>query len=77
MKIGNKAQRTACFTNLGFPGGSLVTNPPAVQETRALDGEDSPGGGNGNPLQYSCLEKSMDRAAWQATVHGVIKSDTT
>ena len=34
----------------------------------------SPGDGNGNPLQYSCLEKSRDRGAWQATVHGVTKS---
>ena len=34
------------------------------------------GGGNGNPLQYSCLEKSMDGGAWWATVHGVIKSRT-
>ena len=34
----------------------------------------SPGEGNGNPLQYSCLENSMDRGAWQATVHGVAKS---
>ena len=37
----------------------------------------SPGEGNGNPLQYSCLENSMDRGAWQATVHGIEKSDTT
>ena len=36
--------------------------------------EDSPGEGNGNPLQYSCLENSMDRRAWQATVHGVANS---
>ena len=36
----------------------------------------SPGGGHGNPLQYSCLEDSMDRGAWQATVHGVAKSRT-
>ena len=36
----------------------------------------SPGEENGNPLQYSCLENSMDRGAWQATVHGVIKSWT-
>ena len=34
----------------------------------------SPGEGNGNPLQYSCLENFMDRGAWQATVHGVTKS---
>ena len=36
----------------------------------------SPGGGNGNPLQYSCLENPMDRGAWRATVHGVVKSWT-
>ena len=36
----------------------------------------SPGEGNGNPLQYSCLENPMDRGAWQATVHGVTKSRT-
>ena len=36
----------------------------------------SPGEGNGNPLQYSCLENLMDRRAWLATVHGVAKSQT-
>ena len=36
----------------------------------------SPGEGNENPLQYSCLENSMDKGAWQATVHGVTKSQT-
>ena len=36
----------------------------------------SPGEGNGNPLQYSCLENPMDRGAWQAIVHGVAKSWT-
>ena len=35
----------------------------------------SPGGGNGNPLQYSCPENPMDRGAWWATVHGVTESD--
>ena len=35
-----------------------------------------PGGGNGNPLQYSCLGNPMDRGAWRATVHGVTKSQT-
>ena len=37
----------------------------------------SPGEGNGNPLQYSCLENPMDRGAWRATVYGVTESDTT
>ena len=37
----------------------------------------SPGGGHGNPLQYSCLENPMDRGTWWATVHGVAESDTT
>ena len=36
-----------------------------------------PGGGHGNPLQYSCLENPMDRRAWWATVHGVIKTEAT
>ena len=56
-----------------FPGVSVVKNPPAMQETwvRSLGWEDSPGGGHGNPLQYSCLENPMDRGAWQATVYTV------
>ena len=36
-----------------------------------------PGGGNGNPLHYSCLENPMNRGAWQATVHGVAELDMT
>ena len=61
---------------------SLVTqmlkNLPAMQGNLGLIpglGR-SPGGGHGNPLQYSCLENSMDRGAWQATVYGSVKSWT-
>ena len=56
----------------------MVKNLPAVQETwvRSLGQDNSPGEGNGNALQSSCLEDSMDRGAWQATVHGVAKSQT-
>ena len=55
-----------------------VKNLSAMQETQAqsLGRERSPGEGNGYPLWYSCLENSMDRGAWQATVHKVTKSRT-
>ena len=61
----------------GFPSGS-VKNLPAIQETWvwALGSGRSPGEGNGNPLQYSCLENSTNRGAWQGTIHGVTKSWT-
>ena len=51
----------------------MVKNPPvnAGDMGSILGSGRSPGEGNGNPLQYSCLEKSMDRGVWQATVHGV------
>ena len=64
----------------GFPGGSAVKNPPAnAGDTGSIPGSGgSPGGGNGNPLQCSCLENPMDRGAWWATVHGAAKeSDAT
>ena len=54
--------------------GSAVKNPPAMKETRIRSPGRSPGEGNGNPLQYSCLENPMDREDWWATVHGVAKS---
>ena len=62
----------------GFPGGSVVKHPPAnAGDTGSIPGLGrSPGAGNGSPLQYSCLENSMDRGAWQATVHGITKSPT-
>ena len=66
---------------MGFPSGAVVKNLP----DNAEDARDMglipglgrpPREGNGNPLQYSCLENSVDRDAWQATVHGVAKSQT-
>ena len=59
----------------GFPGGSVVMNPPAnAEDIYSIPGSGrSPGKGNGNPLQYSCLENSVDRRAWQAIVCGVTK----
>ena len=57
----------------------VVKNPPAnVGELRAVGPipglQRNPGGGHGNPLQYSCLENPMDRGAWQAMVHRDTKS---
>ena len=53
----------------------IVKNLPAMQETRVQSlGWEDLGEGNGNPLQYSCLENPIDRGAWQARVHGVAKS---
>ena len=63
---------------MGFPGSSVVKNPPA----NAGDMGSFPGSGrssregNGNPLQYSCLENPMDKGAWWAIIHGVTKSQT-
>ena len=68
---------------IGFLGGAVVKNPPANAGDGWVVGSipgsgRSPGGGNGNPLQYSCLENPMDRGDRQATVYGVTKeSDTT
>ena len=64
--------------HLGFPSGSdgkeYACNAGDLGSVPGLGR--SPGEGNGNPLQYSCLENSMDRGAWQATVHWVAKSRT-
>ena len=59
----------------------VVKNPPAsagdVRYLGSIPGLGrSPGGGHGNPLQYSCLENPMDRGAWRVTVHGVAESQT-
>ena len=65
---------------MGFPGGSVVKNLPAnAGGVGSIPGLGrSPGEGNGNPLQYSCLGNPMDGGAWRAAVHGVTKeSDMT
>ena len=61
MESGSDGKESAC--NVGDPGSMPRS-------------ERSPGGGNGYPLQYSCLENSMDRGTWWATVHGVTKGQT-
>ena len=62
----------------GFPGGSEVKASACnAGDVGSISGsESSPGEGNGNPLQYSCLENPKDGGAWWATVHRVAKSQT-
>ena len=70
------------LTDWGFPGGApVVKSPPAkagdIRDASSIPGSGrSPGGGHGNPLQYSYLENLMARGAWWVTVHGVEQSQT-
>ena len=67
-----------------FPGGPVAKNPPANAGAAGATGAvgsilgsgRSPGGGNGKPLQYSCLKNSMDSRAWRFIVHVVAKNQT-
>ena len=79
------AQSTRCLLSILFieqkkkilfQVALVVKNPPAdARDAGSIPGSGrSPGEGTANPLQYSCLEKSMDRGAWQATVHGATKN---
>ena len=63
---------------MGFPGGSVSKESAcSAGDPGSIPGSGrSPGGGNGNPLQYSFLENPMDRGAWWATVHKIAKSQT-
>ena len=66
---------------MGFPGGSVVNNLPAnagdTGDVGLIPGSGRfPGVGNGNLFQYSCWDNPMDRGTWQATVHGLAKSQT-
>ena len=76
------AQETCIYNPLslveGFPGGSEGEESACnAGDLGSIPGLGRPPGeGKGNPLQYSCLENPMDGGAWQATVHGVTKSQT-
>ena len=87
--MGENTKNTVGFMPSGSDGllalclvAQMVKNPPAMQETWVRDLGSIPGlgrfpgEGNGNPLQYSCLENPMGRGVWQATVHGITKSWT-
>ena len=83
---GRNSLRETFFRGMyGSDGASqvvlVVKNLPAsagdIRDAGSIPGLGrSPGGGHGNPLQYSCLQNPMDRGAWRATVHGVTKSWT-
>ena len=67
------------MADMGFPGGSDCKESDCnMGDPGSIPGSGrSPGEESGCPLQYSCLENSMDRGDWQATIHGVTESDTT
>jgi len=79
---GAEIHTQVCLTQglkLFSTGGSVVKNLPASSGVTGHLGSTpgsgrSPGRGNGNPFQYSCLENAMDRGAWQTTIHGVAKT---
>ena len=77
-KLKSHIHLESCKASEGFPGGSEVKAPACnAGDLGSIPGSGRfPGEGNGNPLQYSCLENPMDRGAWWATVHGVPKSWT-
>ena len=64
------------FSSLGFPGSSVSKESSSNSgDPGSIPGLGrSPGKGDGNPLQYSCLENPMDRGAWQATVYGLARN---
>ena len=67
---------------MGFPGDTSGKEPPptnagGIRDVGLIPGSGkSPGGGHGNPLQYTCIENPMIRGAWRATVHRIVKSQT-
>ena len=79
LKPNSQKKKTRCVeksSRHGFPGGSAVKKLPANTgdegDVGSIPGSGgSPAGGNGNPLQYSCLKNPMDRRAWGVTIHGL------
>ena len=71
----SKLNYVCVYINTGFPGGSVVKNPPANAEDMGLIRRSGrfPGEGNGNPFQYPCVGNPLDRGAWRPIVHGVSK----
>ena len=80
MKLLDRTYFLKLYGNVwGFPDNSVskesACNVGEAGDVGLIPGSGrSPGGGHGNPLQYSCLENPMDRGSWQATVHGVTNS---
>ena len=69
---------TSEYRHVALVVRNLPANAGDIRDTGSIPGSGrSPGEGNGNPLQYSCLENPMDRGAWRAMVHGVAESDMT
>ena len=79
MKVSWRRDRLPIPIFLGFPGGSdgKKSTCNAADLTSIPGLGRSPGGGPGNPPQYSCLGNPMDRGAWRATAHGVAQLDRT
>ena len=74
-----KKMDSASNLNMGFPNGEVIKNPSAdagdIRDVGLIpEWGRFPGGGHGNPLQYSCLENPMDRGVWQATAYEVAQS---
>ena len=81
QRVGHNWADSHPKTKKVFPGGASGKEPVCQcrrhKDAGLIPGSGrSPGGGHGNPLQYSCQDNPMDRGAWRATVHGVAKSQT-
>ena len=79
-EIQAQSEKRSVLPVRGFPCGSAIQNPSVREpsgDAGSIPGSGrSPGGGDGTPLQYPCLENPIDRGAWWPTVHGVAKSQT-